>query len=196
MLGSGGFNHSEDSQREMPDVINGLPQRLSRLSRASLRIAGRRMTEADRFKEKPLYSLWRLRHQETGLNTERCMRSRRPDYPLNPLLLLGIAVALGTPTIVLVAWKLPEVVAIYTDWRVYPLGLARFTDTVALPFLLSYAACAILVGTIRSWIRKVVKPWHLVMLGGNVGALLCAFLVAYDQLPIDEMVVYPFEIPQ
>ena len=120
------------------------------------------------------------------------MRSRGPDYPLHPLLLLGIAVALGTPTIVLVFWQLPEVVAIYTDWRVYPLGLAKFMDAVALPFLLLYAAWAILVGTLWSWTKKGVKPWQLVMLSGNVGALLCAFMIANDKLPIDEMTGFLF----
>ena len=40
MLGSDGLNHTEDSQSEMQDVIDGLRERLSRLSRASLRIAG------------------------------------------------------------------------------------------------------------------------------------------------------------
>lgn len=123
------------------------------------------------------------------MNTERDMRSRRQDYPLHALLLLGIAVALGTPTIVLVAWQLPEIVAIYTDWRVFLPGLARFMDAVALPFLLLYAAWAILVGTLWSWIKNGVEPWQLVTLGGNVGALLCAFLIAEEKLPIDEMTV-------
>ena len=114
------------------------------------------------------------------MNTERGLRPRRSDYPPHPSLLLGIAVALGTPTIVLVLWQLPEIVAIYTDWGVYSPGLDRFMDAVALPFLLLYAAWAILVGTIWSWIEQGVEPWQLVTLGGNVGALLCAFLVAYD----------------
>lgn len=120
------------------------------------------------------------------MKIERDMRPRRPDYPLHPLL-PGIAVALGTPTIVLVAWQLPEIVAIYTDWRVFLPGLTRFMDAVAIPFMLLYAAWAILVGTLWSWTKIGVEPWQLVMMGGNVGALLCAFLIADDKLPIDAM---------
>ena len=71
--------------------------------------------------------------------------------------------------------------------RLSRLSQASLRIAVALPFLLLCAAWAILVGTLWSWTRKAVEPWQLVTLGGNLGAPLCAFLIANDKLPIDEM---------
>ena len=49
-----------------------------------------------------------------------------------------------------------------------------------------------MAGTLCSWTKKAVEPWQLVMLGGNIGALLCVFLSAEDKLPIDEMTGFLF----